>query len=77
MNFSSPGVCISDDTLYSTPDVQLAVPDLVETATGADILIFVLPHQFIRRVCTQLKDHIKPGAYGISLIKVRGETPND
>ena len=52
--------------------LQVAVPDLVETATGADILVFVLPHQFVRRICSQLKGHMKSGAYGISLIKVRG-----
>ena len=51
--------------------LQVAVPDLVETATGADILVFVLPHQFVRRICSQLKGHVKSGAYGISLIKVR------
>lgn len=48
----------------------MAVPDTVEAATGADILVFVLPHQFISRICDQIAAHIKPGAFGISLIKV-------
>jgi glycerol-3-phosphate dehydrogenase (NAD+) len=54
---------------FTIPDNVVADPDLVSTARDADILIFVLPHQFIRRVCSDLKDHIKPGAFGISLIK--------
>lgn len=49
---------------------QVAVPDLVESVKGADILIFVVPHQFILRVCDTIKDHIKKDAVGMSLIKV-------
>lgn len=50
--------------------VKLAVPDLAESVKGADILIFVVPHQFIVRVCDTIKDHIKKDAVGMSLIKV-------
>ena len=50
----------------------MAVPDLAEAAKGADILIFVVPHQFIVRVCDTIKDHIKKEAVGMSLIKVGG-----
>jgi len=49
---------------------QIAVPDLLEAATGADIVIFVTPHQFIRRMCSILKGKISPTAIAISLIKV-------
>ncbi|KAF3856612.1 hypothetical protein F7725_017335 [Dissostichus mawsoni] len=49
---------------------NLAVPDLAESVKGADILIFVIPHQFIVRVCDTIKDHIKKDAVGMSLIKV-------
>lgn len=49
---------------------QVAVPDVVEATSWADILVFVLPHQFIGRICEQVADHIKPGTFGISLIKV-------
>lgn len=49
---------------------QVAVPDLAESVKGADILIFVVPHQFILRVCDTIKDHIKKDAVGMSLIKV-------
>lgn len=48
----------------------MAVPDLAESVKGADILIFVVPHQFILRVCDTIKDHIKKDAVGMSLIKV-------
>jgi len=49
---------------------QVAVPDVVEATNGADILVFVLPHQFIGRICDQIAGQIKSGTFGISLIKV-------
>ena len=55
---------------YFLPPHQLAVPDMAESVKGADILIFVVPHQFIVRVCDTIKDHIKKDAVGMSLIKV-------
>ncbi|XP_006004372.1 glycerol-3-phosphate dehydrogenase [NAD(+)], cytoplasmic [Latimeria chalumnae] len=58
------------------PKNVVAVPDVVEASVGADILIFVLPHQFIGRICDQMASHIKPGAYGISLIKGVDEGPD-
>lgn len=48
----------------------MAVPDVTEATSGADFLIFVIPHQFIGKICDQMKPHVKPGAIGISLIKV-------
>ena len=51
------------------PSNIIACPDLVTTTKSADVLIIVLPHQFIPRVCGQMKSHIKPGAIAISLIK--------
>ena len=50
--------------------LQLAVPDLVEASNEADILVFVIPHQFIGRLCDTMKGKIKSDALGISLIKV-------
>lgn len=49
---------------------QVAVPDVVQAAADADILIFVVPHQFIGKICDQLKGHLKANVIGISLIKV-------
>lgn len=48
---------------------QVAVPDVVEAAKDADILIFVVPHQFIRGLSATLLGKIKPTAVGLSLIK--------
>ncbi|XP_056129406.1 glycerol-3-phosphate dehydrogenase [NAD(+)], cytoplasmic-like [Lampris incognitus] len=60
---------------HKLPPNVLAVPDLVEAAKGCDILIFVVPHQFITRVCDTIKDHIKKDAVGMSLIKGVDEGP--
>lgn len=46
-----------------------ANPDIVEVAKDADLLVFNLPHQFLPRVCKQLKGHIKPYCRGISCLK--------
>lgn len=51
------------------PENVIAVPDLVEATKDADILIFVLPHQFVAKVCDQLKGNIKKDAFACSLIK--------
>uniref|UniRef100_T2MH43 Glycerol-3-phosphate dehydrogenase [NAD(+)] n=1 Tax=Hydra vulgaris TaxID=6087 RepID=T2MH43_HYDVU len=51
------------------PPNIVAVPSLVDACFGADVLVFVVPHQFVVPVCNQLKTIIKPGAVGISLIK--------
>ena len=42
---------------------------MVEAVKGADILIFVIPHQFVNRTCDTIKGHIKKDAVGMSLIK--------
>lgn len=55
---------------HKLPENVKAVPDVVESAKDADILIFVVPHQFIRNLCTQMLGKIKPTAVGLSLIKV-------
>ncbi|KAI9031825.1 glycerol-3-phosphate dehydrogenase [NAD+] [Phycomyces nitens] len=51
------------------PENIHAVADVKETAIGANILVFVLPHQFVYRVCETLKDVISPDCKAISLIK--------
>ena len=53
------------------PPNIVAVPDIADAALDADILIFVLPHQFISKACGPLKGKLKPGATGLSLIKVK------
>ncbi|XP_028835735.1 glycerol-3-phosphate dehydrogenase 1c [Denticeps clupeoides] len=61
---------------HKLPKNVVAVPDITEACSGADILIFVVPHQFIRRLCDQMKPHIKPESIGISLIKGVDEGPD-
>ncbi|VVC41844.1 Hypothetical protein CINCED_3A017644 [Cinara cedri] len=51
------------------PENVVAVPDVVEAAKDADILVFVVPHQFIPKLCSNLEGLIKPTAVGLSLIK--------
>uniref|UniRef100_A0AAJ7SMR2 Glycerol-3-phosphate dehydrogenase [NAD(+)] n=1 Tax=Petromyzon marinus TaxID=7757 RepID=A0AAJ7SMR2_PETMA len=60
---------------HKLPANVVAVADVVEAAHGADILVFVVPHQFITRLCDQIAGHIAPGAIGISLIKGVDEGP--
>uniref|UniRef100_A0A914CDQ6 Glycerol-3-phosphate dehydrogenase [NAD(+)] n=1 Tax=Acrobeloides nanus TaxID=290746 RepID=A0A914CDQ6_9BILA len=47
----------------------IAISDLVETCKDVDVLIFVIPHQFIAQVCQQLAGKLKKRAVAISLIK--------
>lgn len=54
---------------FELPTNVIALPDVGETAKDADILVFVLPHQFVRSVCGKMKGHVKPGAFGVSLMK--------
>ncbi|CAG2173633.1 unnamed protein product [Oppiella nova] len=61
---------------HTLPNTVIAVTDAVETAKDADILVFVVPHAFVPRICNSLKGKIKSTAVGISLIKGFGETPN-
>lgn len=51
------------------PSNVVAVPDLVTACKGSDILIFVIPHQFVENVCNQLKGHLKENVLAVSLIK--------
>ncbi|XP_074094430.1 glycerol-3-phosphate dehydrogenase [NAD(+)], cytoplasmic-like isoform X2 [Cotesia typhae] len=54
---------------HKLPPNVVAVPDVVEAAKDADILIFVIPHQFIRGLAAAMLGKIKSTAVGLSLIK--------
>ncbi|KAF2361762.1 Glycerol-3-phosphate dehydrogenase NAD-dependent eukaryotic [Trinorchestia longiramus] len=54
---------------HKLPENVLALADVLEAAADADILLFVLPHQFIKRICKPLVGKLKPTAVGVSLIK--------
>lgn len=55
---------------YKLPENVVAIPDVVEAAKDADIITFVLPHQFMTNTCKPLIGKIKPTAFGVSLCKV-------
>lgn len=54
---------------FKLPENVLAVVDLLEAAKDATMLVFVIPHQFVDRICEQLVGHIRSDARAISLIK--------
>merc|ERR1712071_398879 len=39
---------------HPLPANVIAVPDLLDASRDADILVFVVPHQFINRLCDQI-----------------------
>lgn len=51
------------------PENIIANPDVVDAVKHATILIFNLPHQFIGRICDNIKGKHLPYARGISCIK--------
>ncbi|KFA63656.1 hypothetical protein S40285_03185 [Stachybotrys chlorohalonatus IBT 40285] len=51
------------------PSNIVANPSLEDAVKDSSILVFNLPHQFIGKVCEQLRGHILPFARGISCIK--------
>jgi len=54
---------------HKLPKNVVAVPDVVEAVKDADILVFVIPHQFLVRTLKTIQGKIKPSAVGLSLIK--------
>ncbi|CAB1315583.1 unnamed protein product [Coregonus sp. 'balchen'] len=60
---------------HKLPPNIVAVPEVTDAVKGADILIFVIPHQFINRICDTIREHIKKDAVGMSLIKGVDEGP--
>jgi hypothetical protein len=56
---------------HKLPENVIALPDLCEAVKDADILIFVIPHQYVKKTCEELKGKIKKDAFALTLIKVR------
>lgn len=48
----------------------VAVSDISKAVENADILIFVLPHQYTRQACGELVGKVKPTSFAVTLIKV-------
>ena len=51
------------------PHNVIANPTLTDAVHNSTILIFNLPHQFISKLCDEMKDSIVPYARGVSCIK--------
>lgn len=51
------------------PSGVVALKDVREAVRDADVLLFVVPHQFLEGTLASMKGHTKPGAVGVSLIK--------
>ncbi|XP_060778262.1 glycerol-3-phosphate dehydrogenase 1-like protein [Neoarius graeffei] len=60
---------------YKLPENVIAVPELRDAAEGADLLVFVVPHQFIRKLCDEMAGCVSKTARGITLIKGIDEGP--
>ena len=54
---------------FKLPNNVHANPDLLKSCQEADILIFILPHQYLPSVLNTLKNHLKPNVLAISLMK--------
>ncbi|KAJ1621416.1 glycerol3phosphate dehydrogenase putative [Pavlovales sp. CCMP2436] len=51
------------------PENVIAEPDLAKAVTGATLLVFVMPHQFLPRTVPNMKAMYAANARGVSLIK--------
>ncbi|XP_008630254.2 PREDICTED: glycerol-3-phosphate dehydrogenase 1-like protein [Corvus brachyrhynchos] len=60
---------------YKLPDNVVAIPNLKEAVQDADLLVFVIPHQFIHKVCDEITGRVPRKALGITLIKGIDEGP--
>ncbi|XP_006734065.2 glycerol-3-phosphate dehydrogenase 1-like protein [Leptonychotes weddellii] len=60
---------------HKLPENVVAVPNLSEAVQDADLLVFVIPHQFINRICDEITGRVPKEALGITLIKGIDEGP--
>lgn len=51
------------------PNNLIAVPDIVEACSDADLIVFNIPHQFLGRILSQLKGKVNPNTRAISCLK--------
>lgn len=54
---------------HELPENVVAVPELLDAVCDCNVLVFVLPHQFLHRTCKTLKGRLPPDTIAISLIK--------
>ncbi|XP_011817014.1 PREDICTED: glycerol-3-phosphate dehydrogenase 1-like protein [Colobus angolensis palliatus] len=55
---------------HKLPENVVAISNLSEAVQDADLLVFVIPHQFIHRICDEITGRVPKKALGITLIKV-------
>ncbi|XP_064410381.1 glycerol-3-phosphate dehydrogenase 1-like protein [Latimeria chalumnae] len=60
---------------YKLPKNVVAIPEIEEAVQDADLLVFVVPHQFIHKLCDQMVGRVSQKALGITLIKGVDEGP--
>jgi len=51
------------------PHSIIAQPDIKKAVTGATMMVFVIPHNFLAPIVPKMEGAFAPGAVGISLIK--------
>lgn len=51
------------------PTNLFAVPNIVEAVRDSNVIVFNIPHQFLRSVCKQLQGYIHPHTRAISCLK--------
>ncbi|EDL76971.1 similar to mKIAA0089 protein (predicted), isoform CRA_b [Rattus norvegicus] len=61
---------------HKLPENVVAVPNLGEAVQDADLLVFVIPHQFIHKICDEITGRVPKKAVGITLIKGIDEGPD-
>lgn len=61
---------------HKLPENVVAVPNLSEAVQDADLLVFVIPHQFIHKICDEITGRVPEKALGITLIKGIDEGPD-
>ncbi|XP_037683164.1 glycerol-3-phosphate dehydrogenase 1-like protein [Choloepus didactylus] len=54
---------------HKLPENVVAVSNLSEAVQDADLLVFVIPHQFIHRICDEITERVPKEALGITLLK--------
>ncbi|ODV61203.1 glycerol-3-phosphate dehydrogenase (NAD(+)) GPD1 [Ascoidea rubescens DSM 1968] len=58
------------------PENLIAQPDIAVAVKDSDLIVFNIPHQFLKRICSNLKGHIKPTARAISCLKGLNVNPD-
>jgi len=51
------------------PENVVAIPSLEEAVNNATVLVFVVPHQYLKKICETIKPHLQPSVKVISLMK--------